>query len=244
MKAAVITPYYKEDIAILRRCHLSVLDQDVACRHFMVADGFPSEIVAGWDCEHITLSKPHGDTGNTPRAIGCLSAVSQGFEIIFLLDADNWYCSDHVSEGIRLRQDNPSAAIGALRRNIVLPDGTPVPDSAEDENKTHIDTTCYAFFESSFSILPLWGLMPTFLGAIGDRIIFASAKSRNMNIVWSSKKTCFYTSNYRSSYLLANRKPPLTTNDCDFNQINSLIAANQSLIQARIGISIGSKSQA
>lgn len=224
MKAAVITPYYKEDISILRRCHLSVLDQEVPCRHFMVADGFPNEIVDGWDCEHIILSKSHGDTGNTPRAIGCLSAASQGFEIIFLLDADNWYCPDHVSEGIRLKQDNPSADIGALRRNIVLPDGTPVPDSPEDENNSHVDTTCYVFFESSFSMLPLWGLIPTFLGPIGDRIIFAGARSRGMNIAWPSKKTCYYTGNYRSFYLSAKRNPPAITNDCNLRRITSLIA--------------------
>ena len=102
MKAAVITPYYKEDISVLRRCHLSVLDQEVNCRHFMVADGFPNDSVSSWDCEHIILPSSHADNGNSPRAIGSISAMNQGYQLLLMLDADNWFCANHVSEALRV----------------------------------------------------------------------------------------------------------------------------------------------
>ena len=95
MKAAVITPYYKEELETLLRCHLSVRAQEVECRHFLVADGFANETIRQSDCEHICLSTPHHDNGNTPRAIGALSAINKGFEVIFFLDADNWFELDH-----------------------------------------------------------------------------------------------------------------------------------------------------
>lgn len=238
MKAAVITPYCKEELSILSRCHRSVGNQEVGCRHFMVADGFAREEVSGWDCEHIILSKPHADTGNTPRAIGALSAMNQGYELICFLDADNWYGPDHIAEAIRMKRENPDADIAALRRHIVLPDGTPVPDSSEDIDRRHIDTSCYAFFESGFPLLSLWAMMPPFLGPMGDRIIFAAAQARGMRVVWSTRKTCTYVSNYRESYLAANRIPPAQTNDADFTSISEQIRAHRSLVQARIGMTI------
>jgi len=238
MKAAVITPYYKEDISILRRCHLSVRDQEMPCRHFMVADGFPNEIVSGWDCEHIVLSKSHADTGNTPRAIGSISAMNQGYQLLLMLDADNWYCPDHASEAIRIKRDYPQTDIAALRRYMVLPDGTPLPDSTEDIENTHVDTSCFAFFESAFGILPLWALMPTFLGAIGDRIMLAGIRQKDLRITWSEKKTCYYTSNYRGSYLAVGRKPPQQTNDADMKTMARMIEEQNQQITERTGIKI------
>ncbi|MCW9040229.1 MAG: tetratricopeptide repeat protein, partial [Rhodospirillales bacterium] len=41
VKVAVITPYYGEDLEILKRCHDSVATQTHPCTHFMVADGRP-----------------------------------------------------------------------------------------------------------------------------------------------------------------------------------------------------------
>jgi len=39
----VITPYYKEDPALLRRCMDSVRAQTVPAEHFLVADGHPQD---------------------------------------------------------------------------------------------------------------------------------------------------------------------------------------------------------
>ena len=211
-------------------------DQDTPSRHFLVADGFPNATVANWDCEHISLSNAHADNGNTPRCIGALSAINLGFEVVFFLDADNWYTSDHVSEALRLKAENPEIDIAVLGRHIVLPDGTPVQADPEDENKSHIDTSCYAFFESSFGLLPTWAMMPTFLGPICDRIIFFAVKSRKFKLAWSERKTCYFTSNFRAHYLHANKKPPTKTNDSDTALIAKNYAANKALFKARTGL--------
>jgi len=238
MKAAVITPYFKEDIDILWRCHHSVLTQESNCRHFLVADGFANKSIWEWDCEHLTLPAAHNDAGNTPRAIGALSAINRGYEVIFFLDADNWFAPNHISEALRLKADNPNLDIAALRRQIVLPDATFVPDDYEDLTGSHVDTSCYAFFESSFSMIPFWGMMPTFLSPIGDRIMFAAIKAKQLSLAWSPIKTVYYTSNYRSHYINAGRVPPAKTNDFNMEVILTALRQNPNLLEARTSLKL------
>lgn len=238
MKAAVITPYYKEDLEILRRCHLSVCVQEADCRHFLVADGFPNETISHCDCEHLSLSMAHHDNGNTPRAIGALSAINKGFKVIFFLDADNWFSPNHVSEALRLKADSPGLDIAVLGRQIVLPDGTMVPDDREDIDKSHVDTSCYAFFESSFSILPFWAMMPSFLSPICDRIMLSAIKQKGFSLAWSPNKTLYYTSNYRQHYINAGRVPPAKTNDFDIAAITAELKQNPDLLRVRTGLNI------
>jgi hypothetical protein len=241
MKAAIITPYYKEDISVLRRCHLSALGQELKCRHFMVADGFPSSEVCHWDCEHIILSEAHADNGNTPRSIGAISAINQGYEAIFFLDADNWYCPNHASEALNLKRSNPEIDIAVLGRNIILPDGTPVNEDREDLERTHIDTSCYCFFESAFELLPLWGMMNPFLGPICDRIMFLAIKQKKFKLAWSQEKTCYFTSNYKNHYRLAGIRPPVKTNDTDRDRIIKLFKQYKTQFQSRTGLDIDLK---
>src|SRR5437868_3981074 len=63
LKVAVVTPYYKEPIEVLRRCLDSVAAQRAACTHFLVADGHPNPEVAQWGVEHVVLPKSHADNG-------------------------------------------------------------------------------------------------------------------------------------------------------------------------------------
>jgi glycosyltransferase involved in cell wall biosynthesis len=236
MQVAVITPYHKEGRETLQRCHDSVLTQSVECRHFLVSDGCANEDVAHWDCEHLILPVAHHDNGNTPRAIGALSAINRGFDVICFLDADNWLCPNHASEAIKLKSNEPSLDIAVLRRQIVLPDGTLVPDDSEDEEKEHIDTSCYAFFESSFSILPLWAMMPTFLSPICDRIIFSAIKAKGLKLAWSPQKSLYFTSNYRQHYINAGGVPPAKTNDADIAAICKELNQKRDLVKTRMGL--------
>jgi len=236
MKAAVITPYYKEDISVLRRCHLSVLDQEVSCRHFMVADGFHNETVSNWDCEHIIFSKAHADNGNTPRTVGAISAINSGFDMILFLDVDNWFSPQHISEALLLKAQKPDIDIAILGRHIILPDGTVVEGDTEDSTRSHVDTSCYCFFESAFGLIPVWGMMQPFLGPIGDRIMFLAIKQRNYKLAWSNKKTCYFTSNYRCHYLLAGKRAPSITNDPVMAEIVSSFNQNRAHFQARTGL--------
>ena len=102
MKIAVITPYYKEPIAYLRKCYESVLSQGTKADHFFIADGFPNPELMSWDIKHISLSESHQDNGNTPRGIGAILATAEGYDFIAFLDADNWFHPNHINSMIEL----------------------------------------------------------------------------------------------------------------------------------------------
>jgi hypothetical protein len=113
-----------------------------------------------------------------------------------------------------------------------------VPDDREDVNGSHVDTSCYAFFESSFSMLPLWGMMPTFLSPICDRIMFSAVKAKGLSLAWSPIKTVYYTSNYRAHYISAGRLPPEKTNDWSKSEITSALRQNPNLLRIRTGLEL------
>jgi len=98
MKVAYITPYFKEDADILERCIRSVQAQTIKADHFLISDGYQQDWVANRVARHIPLGKSHGDYGNTPRGIGAQLAVSEGYDAIGFLDADNWIDPEHTKE--------------------------------------------------------------------------------------------------------------------------------------------------
>jgi hypothetical protein len=75
VRVAVVTPYLREDIGVLRRCHESVLAQSHPCTHIMVADGLPKSAVGTWQVSHIVLPQSHGDAGDAARLIGALPSL-------------------------------------------------------------------------------------------------------------------------------------------------------------------------
>ena len=77
--------------------HESVLAQDMACRHIIVADGFAKPEIDAWDCEHIVLPHAHEDKGDFARGMGALHALHAGAEFVGFLDADNWLEPNHMS---------------------------------------------------------------------------------------------------------------------------------------------------
>ena len=76
LKVAVVTPYFREPDAWLTQGIASVAAQTYPCTHILVADGFPRADLVPNTAQHIVLPQAHGDNGNTPRAIGSLSAIS------------------------------------------------------------------------------------------------------------------------------------------------------------------------
>ena len=115
MRVAVVTPYYRTPDAWLRMCHESVRAQSHTCTHILVADGVAQEIVQNFDCQHIVLSKGHADYGDTPRAIGSMSAIGQGFDAITYLDADNWYEPNHIASLLELHRSTNAEVCTSMR---------------------------------------------------------------------------------------------------------------------------------
>ena len=235
--AAVITPYHKESIQVLWRSHLSCLQQhgDWTLRHVMVADGHPREEVDEWDVDHIILPMSHGDNGNTPRCVGAISAINQGYWPILLLDADNWFQPWHINTIEKLRQQHPCADVLAMGRVCALPDGSQIPGVPEEDlEHRHVDTSCYVFYPSSFRVLPIWGMMPPYLGPICDRFIKASITELGLVLAGTHDPSVVFNAHYSWAYEALSRQVPNDVHDIDWNQLQS--AYNPDEVYQRTGL--------
>lgn len=234
---AVITPYYKESLAVLERCHRSCLEQegDWPLRHVMVADGHPRCEVAGWDVDHIPLPQAHADNGNTPRCLGAISAINQGYWPILFLDADNWFQPWHMNSVMALRQRHPRADVLAMGRECALPDGTLIQGVPEEDlGLRHVDTSCYVFYPSAFRVLPLWGMMPTYLGPICDRFIREAISDYGLVVAGTHQPSVVFTAHYSWAYQALGRSVPDDVHDVDWSRLKAHF--DQSEILSRTGL--------
>ena len=149
-KPAIITPYYKENIKLIKRCHESCKSQTYKASHFLVSDGFPNPEINNWDVNHIILSEAHNDYGNTPRGIGALSAINQGFNVILFLDADNWFENKHLESVLEMKIANLSFDIISTYRNLELLSGEIVKSNKVDLEKKHIEANLFQTYLNHF----------------------------------------------------------------------------------------------
>ena len=140
MRVAVITPYHKPQPEWLRQCHESVLSQTHSCVHVLVADGLPVPEPDSWQAQHIILAGNCNDYGDTPRAIGSMSAIGQGFDAIAFLDADNWYLPDHIASLVELH-DSTGADVCISHRDLYHLDGTRLGPCDETDGERFADTS-------------------------------------------------------------------------------------------------------
>jgi glycosyltransferase involved in cell wall biosynthesis len=170
----VVTPYYKEERALLVRCMDSVRRQTVAADHLLVADGFPQDWIARQPVRHVALDRAHRDYGDFARGVGALMAVAEKYDGICFLDADNWYDDDHVEGCLAAAAANPAAAYVAAQRRFVRPDGTVMTTvrPAELPNAEHVDTNCFFFLPRAYQFLPRWCTMPQEVSQSGDHLFY------------------------------------------------------------------------
>ncbi|MGB8364325.1 MAG: glycosyltransferase family 2 protein [Rhizomicrobium sp.] len=207
-RIAVVTPYYKEDRAVLAQCHDSVLHQSYPCDHIAVADGFPSELFeAGPRTLHVKLPKGNDDNGNTPRAIGGILAEAYGYDAVAYLDADNWYEPSHI-ERLVAAHEKTRAPLICCKRKFFESNGVQIPitEPAEDAN-SHVDTSCWLVFRPAFSLLRAW-LMPKVLGPVCDRIFLQRAIHDRFRITPTEDRTVCFRTQYAYHYQLAGMAVP------------------------------------
>ena len=236
MRVAVITPYAGEPAETLARCCASVRAQTHPCTHVVVADGSPSAEVAGWADQHLVLPRAHGDHGNTPRALGAISAWNQGFDAVAFLDADNWYAPDHVESlaGLCRRE---GLAVAFSDRHVVLQDGEVVAGAdPEDASRAHVDTSCMFFRSRAAFLTPAWAMMDQPLSAIGDRVMYALVKGSGLPHGWTGRRTVYYRSLYSCHYALAGRPAPVRPHDVDLAAV--LRAYSPDRCAERLGFAI------
>ena len=208
-KIAVITPYYKEPLEVLKKCHESVMSQSIPATHFFIADGFPREELAQWNIKHISLAQGHDDNGDTPRGIGGLLADVEGYDFVAYLDADNWFHTNHLASLLE-ELEKTGADIGCSFRTMHALDGSEligVQDS-DEVSLEHIDTSCYLIKRSAFEALNVWMRMPKILSPICDRIFYAYLKHKNFKLAYTKNKSVAFRSQYKIHYQMAGVIPP------------------------------------
>jgi hypothetical protein len=208
MRVAVITPYYREDLGTLRKCHDSVLQQTYPCTHYFVADGHPQHELSSWNVQHIVLPHSHGDVGNTPRGIGGISALNGGFDAIAYLDADNFYSPDHIESLVACCRQN-DCHVAFSGRQIVLSTGElcDFEDIEEVEGK-HVDTSCFFITARAAFLLPVWAMMDRKASPLGDRLMLSVIMTRGVSHAWTGRKTLYYVSHYREHFEAMGKPPP------------------------------------
>lgn len=225
MRIAVVTPYYREPLEVLERCHASVLAQPVECTHILVADGHPRPEIDAWRCEHLVLAATHDDNGNTPRGLGGISALNRGFDGIAFLDADNWYAADHLESVIAASADGADVVFSD--RQVVLPSGDLCPYDDIDIRERRFADTSSIFIRSSAPFLILaWALMDQDLSPICDRVMCAAIQARGARTVWSGRQTVFYESRWRSHFLALGKPPPIDEHHTDWDKMKAAYSAD------------------
>lgn len=219
MKIAVITPYHREPIDIVLRCHRSVASQSYPCAHFLVADGFPHDGLDALPVRHIRLSSEHRDNGNTPRAAGGICAIAEGFDLLAYLDADNWYDSDHI-ESIAEAAVRTGAGVVCAPRRIWLADGRLCPFEDEDlVRRSTADTSSIALAGPGLQLAPIWGLIPPALSPICDRVMVAAINALDFDVTWTRRATVNYESRWPAHYAALGSPPPEDAHHTDWDQI-------------------------
>lgn len=220
MKVAVITPYADEPIDVLWRCHQSVLRQTHPCGHFLVADGASRPALSDWNAQHIQLPARHHDGGCTPRALGAIAALNQGFDVVCFLDADNYYAEDHVEACVSAVVESEASVVFA-QRQIVLPDGQLCPyEDLDVLERRHADTSCHVYTRAAAALFPLWAQLGPRLWPACDRILFSVVRSRGLSVAWLDSRTVYYTSRWGLHFKAMGLAPPPDEHRLDWDAVH------------------------
>jgi len=235
LRVAVITPYFKEPAGWLERCVESVKAQSHACTHLVIADGHPQDWLDHAGVRHIRLDRAHADFGNTPRAIGAQLAVSEGFDAVAFLDADNWYAPDHIEGCLETAKEAGADYVVSLRE-LVREDGTALPfRPRQDETREHVDTSCFMILPGAFHTLPRWLMMPKPMSMLGDRYYLKSLRDEGLTEGRNPRRTVRYLCGWADVYRAVGERPPAFAKEgLDFGQVRNWLQALSPKEAARV----------
>lgn len=242
LSVAVLTPYSREPLELLERCHRSVVRQTVSCEHIFVADGYPREELDSWSVRHIRLSAPCNDFGDTPRRVAGEAAIEAGFGAVVYVDADNWLRPRHV-ESLVARHLARGAMICHSARTLHRIDGTLLPLLQQGDNVRHVDTNCLFIAREAFELLPVWGTWPRELSRIDDRMFWHAALARGCTHAFTGALTACYEAAHVAFYHTVGETPPIGARpNIDLGQLfawhASLPPAKRDELDQRWGFSV------
>jgi hypothetical protein len=244
MRIAIVTAYFNEDRRIIERCMASVRAQTVPVEHILVADGHPQDWVRAAGERHITLDRSHGDYGDTPRMVGLVLAMREGFDAVQFLDADNLLYPQHAAMATKLLRGT-GAHVLVLKRRMLRPDGSALPfTSAEDEALVQIDTNCYLFTRAAFPTAIKWALIPRELSFMGDRVFRSVVSKVGHPVAVALEPSVGYTCMWASVYRAVGEEPPPGCHDLSAQRAKAaawwsgLDEARRDEIQVALGVKI------
>lgn len=213
-RVLVITAYYKEERGLIERAMRSVADQTAKLAgtaevdHMLVADGFPQAWIDGAPVRHLRLDRAHGDYGNTPRGVGSLLAISEGYDAICYCDADNWYEPTHVEMCLKAATAVEGVDYVIAQRTMRRPDESAIP--IRDEGmKSHVDTNCFFFLPGAFHMIHHFAAIPRAMSVIGDRIFYAALQQAQLKAVALKNPTVNYLCLWIPIYEAIGETPPV-----------------------------------
>lgn len=207
-RVAVVTPYYKEDRAMLERCIDSVRAQGPGVTHILVADGFAQDWIDDTGVIHVRLSHGCADAGNSPRALGGLLAISRGCDAICFLDGDNWLDADHVATCFAAAARAGGVDFVAARRRWVRNDGSVMPVEDGADAGGHVDTSCLFLLPPAFHTIPRWAAIPRAACGMGDRVYKATLDAEELRWCRADHVTVNYLCTYESVFRAIGEAPP------------------------------------
>jgi hypothetical protein len=203
MKIAVITPYLNEPKTWLEKCHHSVSHQTYPVRHFFIGDGLVQDWIDGLDAEHIKLSKTHGNYGDTPRLIGLQALNSLDFDMATFLDADNWFCPNHIETSVKLHIKTQANIITSRRKFYDLSGSILMGYLLHPDSNTFTDMNCMFITKDAFAeMITAFFSIPDHAHSIDDRIIWRGLRKSGISIAHSNSRTVCYRLKNRRNYSL------------------------------------------
>lgn len=199
LQIAVITPFHKPNPAWLAQCHASVRAQTHPCTHILVSDGAGPPPLTDFSGQVILLDRRHEDIGNTPRAIGWMSAIAQKFDAVAFLDDDNWFHAHHIRSLIEA-QERTGIPICTSRMELYDTAGNPLGPDTMTDGVHHVDTSCYLITRPAFGVVASWTLMPERFRACGDSWFWHWLKMRNFKTHDSGLYTVCYRTTWPAHY--------------------------------------------
>ena len=150
----------------------------------------------------------HHDNGNTPRALGSISARNLGYDAIAFLDADNFYYPNHIESMVNLHNQT-GASVCTASRSIHRLDGSLMyVDQTDSDGRTHVDTSCMFFTRAAFDLLPIWAMMSSQLSPICDRVMWDSIMVRHISTACNLRPTVAFRTRYQFHYEIAGEPTP------------------------------------
>lgn len=204
----MITPYYKESIDVIRRCHYSVKQQTHKnTTHLLVSDGKHNSLIAGWKGEYFSLPESHNDAGATPRALAAISAFSRGYDAVGFIDADNWIDPTHVEKMIETMQNANAQGAIATRRIHNLDGKEMYVDRVESNGTNMVDTNCMFLSKAALHLMTYW-VVEQGQRLWSDRYFWSAVQKSGLRIASCLEPTVAYCSKWAWHYEYAGLEPP------------------------------------